>query len=191
MQQKRKLCRRETCGTLEMHFSAGSESSMTFSLSIPKFVRVTQGDGIPTNQKVKGGLVGDYHKAKTEALRGLLLRVAAISCWITQEPLDEGASTAHGVGKDKTCLRIPRHRESKETELSAEQHQKELGNSALPFEMFYHLFSHFPFMLFKKPHHPIHKLLVKAQAFCLSADQGDYLPLIPTLLNSSAEHPTL
>lgn len=111
MQQKRKLCRRETCGTLEMHFSAGSESSMTFSLSIPKFVRVTQGDGIPTNQKVKGGFVGDYHKAKTEALRGLLLRVAAISCWITQEPLDEGASTAHGVGKDKTCLRTPRQGE--------------------------------------------------------------------------------
>lgn len=79
------------------------------------------------------------------------MRVAAVSCWITQEPLDEeGASTTHGMGKNKTSVRVPRHRVSKETELSVEQDQKELRNCGLPFEMFYHLFSHFPFMLLKK-----------------------------------------
>lgn len=37
-------------------FSAGSGNSMTFSLNLPKFVRMTQGEGIPTNLKVKGVL---------------------------------------------------------------------------------------------------------------------------------------
>lgn len=76
------------------------------------------------------------------------MRVAAISCWITQEALDEeGASTPHGLGKNKASVRIPRHRENKETELSAEQYQKELRNCGLPFEMFYRVFFRFPFML--------------------------------------------
>lgn len=119
----------------------------------------------------------------------LLLRVAAISCWITQELLEEdGASPPHGLRKNKTSFRVPRHRDSKETELSAEQYQKELRNCGLSFEMFYHMFFPFPLMLLKRTHHPKYKLQVKAQALCLSADQGLYLPLIPTLLNTSAEH---
>lgn len=83
----------------------------------------------------------------------LLLRIAATSCWITQEPLDEeGAGTPHGMGNSKTSVRIPRHREE-ETELPAEQNQNELRTCGLPFEKSYHLIFHFPFMLLKKKQH--------------------------------------
>lgn len=46
--------------------SAGSESSMTFSPNLPKFHRMTQGEGIPTNLKVKGVLCMGLSKAKSE-----------------------------------------------------------------------------------------------------------------------------
>lgn len=48
--------------------SAGSESSMTFSPNLPKFDRMTQGEGIPTNLKVKGVLCMGLSKAKNEVL---------------------------------------------------------------------------------------------------------------------------
>ena len=44
------------------------ESSMTFSPHLPKFHRMTQGEGISANLKVKGVLVRDYPKEKTEVL---------------------------------------------------------------------------------------------------------------------------
>lgn len=109
MQQKRKLCRRETCGTLEMHFSAGSESSMTFSLSIPKFVRVTQGDGIPTNQKVKGGLWETITKPRLrlwEVYSWELLQFPAgllKSLWMKEPALHTGwGKTRHVSGYQDT-----------------------------------------------------------------------------------------
>lgn len=48
--------------------SAGSESSMTFSPNLPKFDRMTQGEGIPTNLKVEGMLCMGLSKAKNEVL---------------------------------------------------------------------------------------------------------------------------
>lgn len=130
--------------------NAFPESSMTFSPNLPKFDRMTQGEGIPTNLKVKGVLCMGLPRSQDWGIvySWELLQLPAgllKSLWVKKEP-----ALHVGWGKNKTSVRIPRHRVSKETELSAEQDQKELRNCGLPFEMFYHLSSHFPFMLLKK-----------------------------------------
>lgn len=128
--------------------SAGSESSMTFSSSLPKFGRMTQGEGIPTNLKVKGvlctglpqsqdwGIVYSWELLQFPA--GLLK-----SLWMKKEPaLHMGwGKTRHLSGYQDT---------ERVRKLSCQQYQKEPRNCSFPFETFNHLMFYFPFMLLKK-----------------------------------------
>lgn len=71
--------------------SAGSESSMTFSPSLPKFDRMTQGEGIPMNLKVKGvlctGLSQSQHWGIVYSWELLQLPAGLLkSLWMKKEP---------------------------------------------------------------------------------------------------------
>lgn len=170
--------------------SAGSESSMTFSPSLPKLDRMTQGEGIPMNLKVKGVLCTGLSQSQHWGIvysRELLQLPAGLlkSLWMKKEPaLHMGRGIArHLSGYQGT------ERRKQSCQLSRIKMNWELVVSPLKSPITWSFISHLCCLKKKKTHHPKLKLLVKAQALSLSADQGVYLSPIPTSLNSSAEHP--
>lgn len=73
MQQKRKLCRRETFGTLEMHFPTLLVQRAVWLLTqvyqnLTEWLKVKE---YPRTWRLKRCFVQDYHKAKTEVLFNL------------------------------------------------------------------------------------------------------------------------